>query len=158
MYAYWLIVLHLVGDYVLQSDWMAATKTTRSLAAAAHALAYSAPFALFFRLIEAGDRGGRGAAVVFICVTHFVIDRWRLARYVCWFKNFLAPEYTGLTDCGRATDDVMRWWHPWSECTGTGYHKSREAWLAVWLMIIADNTIHLVMNGLAFAWLTRGAL
>jgi hypothetical protein len=76
------IVAHLVGDYILQSDWMANEKTKRSVAALAHVLCYSLPF-LFFRPSL--------AAWAFIGVTHFVIDRWRLARWVVYFKNWLAP-------------------------------------------------------------------
>jgi hypothetical protein len=121
------IVAHLVGDYLIQSDWMATEKTKRSLAAALHALSYAVPF-LFITTTP--------WALAFIVVTHFVIDRWRLARYVCWAKNAVGGAYA-----------------PWSECSGTGYHKDRPPWLAVWLLIIADNTLHLLCNGIALRWL-----
>ena len=41
------IVLHAIGDYVLQSDWMATEKTKRSIPALAHAVVYTfaVPFA-----------------------------------------------------------------------------------------------------------------
>ena len=35
----------------------------------------------------------------------------------------------------------------------TGQHEDRPAWMAVWLMIIADNTIHLAINAAAVLWL-----
>jgi hypothetical protein len=35
---------------------------------------------------------------------------------------------------------------------GTGYHKDKPPWMAVWLLIIADNTLHLLCNGLALAF------
>jgi hypothetical protein len=124
------IVLHLVGDYVLQSDWMANEKTKKSLAAFAHAASYTLPFLLLTRSL---------LALAVIGGTHFVIDRWRLARYVVWAKNFFAPK--GF------------WPPPWKDCTGTGYPPDRPAWLAVWLLIIADNTMHLVLNGLALRFL-----
>ena len=38
------LIAHAVGDYILQSDWMALEKTKRSLAAAVHALTYTLPF------------------------------------------------------------------------------------------------------------------
>ena len=49
------ILAHLIGDYLLQSHWMAQEKTKRSIAAAVHAVSYTLPFlfqpaALFFRL------------------------------------------------------------------------------------------------------------
>lgn len=115
------LVAHLVGDYIIQSDWMANEKTKRSFAAAVHAITYALPF-LF---ITTGV-----AALAVIISTHFVIDRWRLARYVCWVKN----------GCK-------------GPITATGYSEDKPAWLAVWLLIIADNTMHIVINGAAIAWL-----
>lgn len=119
------LIAHAVGDYILQSDWMANEKTKRSVAAAAHALSYALPF-LFITLSP--------LALVVIVATHFVIDRWRLARYVVWAKNVLGP---------RA------YRYPWVECQGTGYHKDRPAWMAVWLLIIADNVLHVLINAAA---------
>jgi hypothetical protein len=126
------IVAHLVGDYILQSDWMATDKTRRSLAAVVHAATYALPFLLFRPSI---------LALLFIASTHFFIDRWRLARYVVYAKNFLAP--WGWRP-SRA---------PWKEYMATGYHESRPPWLATWLMIIADNTLHIILNGIALRWL-----
>jgi len=123
------ILLHLIGDYVLQSDWQATEKTKGSWAALAHAVTYTVPFLFLTR---------SPIALAFICLTHFAIDRWRLARYVCWLKNLPSPE---------------RYRYPWSDCSGTGYHKDRPAWLAVWLLIIADNTMHLLLNGVALSYM-----
>ena len=67
-------------------------------------------------------------------LTHALIDRYRLARYVCWAKNFLAPKM---------------WRYSWGACSATGYHENKPSWLAVWLMIIADNAIHIAINGVA---------
>jgi hypothetical protein len=123
------LVAHAVGDYLLQSDWMAQEKTRRSLAAAVHALCYALPFLLL---------GPSPLALVVIVGTHFAIDRWRLARFVVWAKNQIAP---------RADR------YPWAECDGTGYHRERPAWLAVWLLIIADNVLHVLVNAAALRWL-----
>lgn len=121
------LIAHAVGDYIIQSDWMANQKTKRSIAAFAHVITYVLPF-----LLLTFDP----AALVFIAGTHFVIDRWRLARYVCWVKNWPWP--------GR---------RPWSECVGTGYHGTTPPWLATWLMIIVDNTMHVLLNAVALRWL-----
>lgn len=115
------ILAHLVGDYLIQSHWMATEKTKRSVAAAAHALTYALPF-LFLTLSP--------LALAFIVGTHFVIDRWRVARFVVWAKN------------------GMR-----GEITATGYPADTPPLLAVWLLIIADNTLHLICNGIAIMWL-----
>lgn len=125
------LLAHAVGDYVLQSDWMANEKTKKSVAAAAHVLAYVLPFLVLTWSVP---------ALAVIAGTHFVIDRWRLARFVVWAKNWLAPRN------GRTP--------PWSACAVTGCPPDRPAWLAVWLLIIADNTMHVAINGAALAWLS----
>lgn len=121
------LVAHAVGDYILQSDWMATEKTKQNVAAAAHAFTYTLPFLFITR---------SPAALATIMGTHFVIDRWRLARYVVWLKNRMGPN-----------DD------PWEECVATGFHESRPVWLTVWLLIITDNVIHVMINGIAIRYL-----
>ena len=121
------LLAHAVGDYILQSDWMANEKTKRSTAALAHVVAYALPF-LFLRPSL--------AALAVIVGTHFVIDHWRLARFVCWLKN--AP-WPGAK--------------PWRDCTATGYPPDRPPWMSAWLLIIADNVMHVVINGAALKWL-----
>jgi hypothetical protein len=116
------LIAHAIGDYILQSDWMANHKTSDNVAAAAHAATYSLPFLLF--------RPGIKALAV-IAGTHFLIDRFRLARYVCWAKNWIAPP-------GQD-----------HELTATGYPADRPAWLSTWLLIITDNILHVVINALA---------
>lgn len=123
------IVIHSVGDYLTQSDWMANEKTKRWFPAFSHALLYSLGFLLLRPSLAAW-------AVIF--GTHYLIDRYRLARYVVWLKNFIAPP-------GSNT--------PWSDCSGTGYPSARPPWLAVWLLIAADNIIHWIINGTALRYL-----
>lgn len=123
------LLAHAVGDYVLQSHWMANEKTKRSVACLAHALTYTLPFALITR---------SPAALATIASTHFVIDRWRLARFVCWFKNLAGP---------------AAWRKPWSECSATGYGEEVPPWMSVWLMIVTDNVMHVLCNGLAIRFL-----
>lgn len=67
-----------------------------------------------------------------------MLDRYRLARHVIWLKNHLSPRRT---------------WRPWSECSATGFPPETPPWLAVWLLIIVDNTIHLGINYAAVYWL-----
>lgn len=121
------ILAHLVGDYVLQSDWMAREKTSRLAVALVHALFYSLPFVLLRPSL---------AAWLVIVTTHAVIDRWRLARLIVWAKEWLSPVRPA----------------PLAECP-TGYGADKPAWLSVWLLIIADNTMHIAINGAAMRWL-----
>ena len=153
------LIAHLVGDYILQSSWMAKYKTKHSFPAAVHAVTYTLPFFLITLSAK---------ALIVISVTHFFIDRYRLARYVCWAKNYMAPRETlnGKADliAARLLDRMMkrekdkefgvveRWWYPWSDCSVTGYDSSYPAWMAIWLMIIADNTIHIAINAAAITF------
>ena len=121
------LLAHLAGDYVLQSDWMAREKTSRIAVALAHALCYSLPFLILRPSL---------AAWLVIVGTHATIDRFRLARYVVWAKEWLSPTRPP----------------PLAECP-TGYPADKPAWLAVWLLILADNTMHVAINGAALKWL-----
>jgi hypothetical protein len=123
------LVAHAVGDYLLQSDWMANEKTKRWVPALAHGAVYSLPFLLITR---------SPLALLVIAGTHAAIDRYRLARFVVYAKNWIAPP---------------SYWHAWADCSGTGYHKDRPPWLAVWLLIVADNVMHVCVNAAAIGWL-----
>jgi hypothetical protein len=115
------LVAHVIGDYFLQSDWLASQKTTRALPAAIHAILYSLPFLVFTRSPR---------ALLVICVSHFVIDRWRLARGVRWLTNRLAPPHQSWAPESGNCDDAV----------------ARRTWLAQWLVIVVDNTLHVVIN------------
>lgn len=139
------LILHLFGDYVTQSDWMAQNKTKSHVAAWWHALVYSLPF-----LLITGER-----AFLVILFTHFIIDRYRLARFVVYVKNrYLQPR----PDFFASENGESSWalWHKkwsWENCKGTGYPADAPPWLAVWLLIAADNTLHLAINYAAIRWL-----
>lgn len=136
------LLAHAVGDYILQSDWMANEKTKKSVAALAHVLTYGLPF-LFLR--------PSWPALALIIGTHFVIDRWRLARFVVWAKNFIAPMSRNF---GTFADGLqLRPAAAWRACSKTGYPAMTPDWLAVWLLIIADNIMHVTINGLALRYL-----
>jgi hypothetical protein len=79
---------------------------------------------------------GSPAAVGVIFASHFLIDRFRLIRYVIWTKNLISPQR-----------------QPWADCSETGFHKSTPDWLATWLMIVADGTVHLARNFCVLRWL-----
>ncbi|QDH91726.1 hypothetical protein SEA_PHRAPPUCCINO_51 [Mycobacterium phage Phrappuccino] len=118
---------HMVGDYLLQSHWMANAKTKHWWPAIAHGLTYGLPFLLITR---------SPLALAVIVVTHILIDHYRLARYVVWLRNQFAP----------------RGWRPsLSEATGTP--AEAPVWLATWLLFIADNILHVLINVAAILWL-----
>lgn len=121
------LVAHAVGDYLLQSEWMAQEKTRRSLAALVHAAFYVLPF-LFLTL--------NPVTLLVIAGTHFVMDRWHLARVVIWAKNRPWP--------GSSS---------WPECRETGFPPETPDYIARWLLIIVDNILHVIANALALYYL-----
>lgn len=123
------MLAHLVGDYLLQSHWMANEKTKRWWPAILHGIMYTLPFLLLTQSIP---------ALLVIGGTHIIIDRFRLAKHVVFLKNFLAPRSA---------------WPTWADSKATGYPSETPAWMAVWLLILADNTIHLLINIAAILWL-----
>jgi hypothetical protein len=128
---------HWAGDYVFQSSWMAQTKTKSWTPAIVHAFVYTLCFVTFFR-------NPIGLWIIFI--THLVIDRYRLARYLVWAKDFLAPPW--IERLGKSPTGIVKFRNlPWDECQATGYHPSlTPPHLATYLMIKADNWLHVVIN------------
>jgi GT2 family glycosyltransferase len=113
-----LLLAHLFGDYIFQSHKMATSKTSKSLWALYHAFTYTLPFLLLTQELN---------QLFIICFSHFLIDRFRLAIYIIKIKNFLFGDFV------------------WQK-TKTGYPEDTPAFLSVWLVIIADNTLHLLIN------------
>ena len=108
-------ILHLIGDYLFQNDWMAAEKTKNNGVALVHAGIYSMPFFLlapsFWWLLIFG--------------THFFIDRCRLVQ--CWIR-------------------LVNW--KW-DGDNFGFSEDKPKWMSVWLLIIVDNTFHIIFNSTA---------
>ncbi|QDH93975.1 hypothetical protein SEA_EVY_113 [Streptomyces phage Evy] len=123
------VLLHFIGDYIIQTDWMAQLKTKRWAPAIVHGVTYGVPF-VFATMSP--------IALAVIIVTHIVIDHYRLARHLVWAKNQLAPK---------------SWRYSWNEGHLTGYRNDGPVWLNTWLMIIADNTLHIIINTLAILYL-----
>lgn len=118
------LIAHLLGDYILQSHTEARKKTQFHKWAVFHALKYTAPFVFVTQ---------SQIALLVIFLTHWIVDRYRLARYVNYAKN-------AISMAGKPV-------------TATGYPEETPAWLGVWLLVITDNTIHLITNYLAIKYL-----
>lgn len=117
------LLAHVVGDYILQTDYEAQEKTKRWLPAAMHATKYTAAFLPLTR---------NKKALVTIGATHLILDRYRLAKQLCWAKNQLAPK---------------AYRYPWSEGKlNGGYSQNTPPYMSTWLMIIADNAVHMMIN------------
>jgi len=131
------LIAHGMGDYVLQSNWMALEKTRRWVVAAAHGALYTVPFVF---LVAVNSVVVWLVALALIGGTHAVLDRYRVARFVIYGKNLIAPP------------SQIR---PWSECRETGFPPEAPEYLARWLLIIVDNLIHILINTLVIIWAVK---
>lgn len=117
------ILLHLLGDFILQNDFMATNKKNITwkgeLACQIHCITYSLPFLLI----------GSWQAVVVIYVSHYIIDR---SKFISWFLALR-----------NGTKDISNF----------GFGKDRPFALSIWLNIITDNTFHLACNYFALKYL-----
>lgn len=107
------LILHFLGDYIFQDNWMATKKTSSFFPAFIHAIVYSLPFMFLLSFHPLS---------LVIPITHFFIDRYRLAVY--WIKL------------------VNNNW----DSSNLGYSEETPVWLSTWLMIIIDNTFHIIIN------------
>jgi hypothetical protein len=125
-----LIMAHFVGDYILQSNWMAQEKTKRWWPAIAHGITYTLPFILVTHSIP---------ALLVIGITHILIDHFRLAKHLNWLKNKMGPKRYRPT-FGEAM-------------ANGGFDANTPIWLSSFLLFVVDNTCHVLINWAAVVWL-----
>jgi hypothetical protein len=113
----------MIGDYIFQTDKQARLKRNNAIQAIFHAATYTVPFIYITR---------NAVALTIIFGTHALIDHFGLARYVVRLKNTLGD-----------------WENRASFDTPTGYPEESPAWLKTWLLIAADNTLHITINHFA---------
>lgn len=115
------LILHGWGDFILQNHWMATKKVEDTaegwLACLVHVIFYHLPF--WIVLNPSVD------AITVMMGSHFMIDKFRLAKYVQMLRN---------------------WYFK-----GTG--TKAPDWLGVWLMFITDNILHITINYLSLKYL-----
>lgn len=109
-------LLHLIGDYIIQNDWMATNKKNKNweglLACLTHCLTYSLPFIFI----------SNWSAVLMIFGSHYIIDRYHLIEWFIALKNGGDPKVK------------------------LGFSPDRPLVLTLWLYIITDNVFHLIGN------------
>jgi hypothetical protein len=128
-----IILAHFIGDYWLQSSWMALNKTSQWWPAIAHGLMYTVPYAILVVWLTGISVAG-AVALLTIGGTHALIDHYRWAKIIGWLRNKLAPrvEHLGFRE---AMDN-------------NGSDATTPIWLSSMLLYINDNTLHLVINAL----------
>lgn len=115
------LLFHLWGDYITQNHWMANKKVlfTREgwEACLIHCVLYSVPF---FWIASS-------EALCVIFITHFLIDKFRLAKYLIKLKNWC-----------------------WND---SGFPDGTPAFISVWILFIVDNILHVTINYLSIQYL-----
>ena len=133
------LLLHLFGDFILQTDKQALNKKKIGYFGFKqcffHCLLYSLPF-----LLIAGWK-----AVLIIGITHFLIDRWNIVPYLIAFKNNVCKQ--GIKH-QRSLNEIKDY-----DISNFGFSLERPFAISVWLMIIKDNSIHLIINYFAIKYL-----
>lgn len=77
----YLLIGHLIGDFLLQSSWMAKNKATKWLPLLTHVLVYTIVVSIF-----GGVSGGLSlAAIALIFISHIVLDRKTFVAF--WVRN-----------------------------------------------------------------------
>jgi len=129
------LVCHLIGDFVLQNDYIARHKPHNSYVCGFHVLIYTLVFLFVTWSLP---------ALLVIAGTHFVIDRFRLGVHWCnfygvgdpWLKDGVYYEDTHVDELGVPT-----------------YRPPEPTWRNFWLAVIVDQTFHLACNLLAIHFL-----
>ena len=73
------LLCHLIGDYILQNDWMALNKHKSKWIAFFHGFMYSLPFIFLTKNL---------LILLIIGLSHAIIDHWKMANFIGQFKNF----------------------------------------------------------------------
>ncbi len=128
------LILHGIGDYIIQTEWMAQNKKKRTIggeiACQLHCITYALPFLLI----------GSWKAVLVIYITHYLIDRTRFIDYFLAVKN-----------------RVKKWEHynpsMVYDISNFGLPTGKPVYMSIWLYIITDNVFHLTCNYLALKYL-----
>lgn len=74
---FWMVACHMIGDYVLQTDFIAKTKGENWYHLFVHSVLYVVPFVVVFGF---GYGWFTVGMAISLYTTHFVIDAWK-ARY-----------------------------------------------------------------------------
>ncbi len=118
-----IILAHVLGDYVIQNDWMANEKTNKWWPAIVHGVTYTIPYMFITQNVW---------ALIIIGGTHIILDHYRLAKQVVWVKNLFSPK---------------AYRYSWAEAKeNNGFPARTPKYISHWIMVIVDNTMHLCIN------------
>jgi len=140
------LLCHFFGDYIAQTDWMAMNKGRKSWNCLVHVLIYTSCFLLLTTSWK---------ALLFIGVTHFILDRWHviLKRMIWWRNHFPTGKYPPFKYCNTTGyyDDSP--YNTYTSGYAEGYGTPRLFFITMWLYIVQDNLLHLICNLIALTLL-----
>jgi Protein of unknown function (DUF3307) len=149
-----LIICHLIGDFVLQNHVMATRKTSSSLWCGIHVCLYTLPFLVLVR---------SPTALAIILGTHFIIDRFALAKMWTEFYGVGSEGYFARRYRERFNAEWERRKREQAASIFPDFATldvkmkpdfvPPPSFLGVWLIIIVDNTFHLLINHIAVNYL-----
>ncbi|MES2382364.1 MAG: DUF3307 domain-containing protein [Bacteroidota bacterium] len=139
------LILHGIGDYLIQTDKWANGKKLKGLygflCCLKHCVTYSLPFLII----------GSWKAVLAICVSHFIIDRTRIIEYLLAWKNGvyktteIKPNSINYMFTAYTVKSL--------DISNFGFAESKPKFMSIWLFIITDNIVHLICNYLSLKYL-----
>ena len=154
------LLCHFFGDYIAQTDWMAMNKSKKSWNCFVHVLIYTSCFLVLTTSWK---------ALLFIGVTHFILDRWHvILRRMIWWKNhfptFKYPPFKYCNTTGYYDDSPYNTYYliqnpknafdnEWNKSMIKSYGQPRLFFITMWLYIIQDNLLHLICNLIALTLL-----
>ena len=132
---------HLAGDYLLQNEWMALTKSKNTLngwmAALVHCILYTAAICLFMWNFDP-------IWIVVVFLSHFPIDKFSLTdKYLRYIKGRSLKEYVKKDD-EEEFDGKYHW------KTLINRYDVLESGFAAVVYTITDNAMHLILMWVAY--------
>lgn len=136
------LLCHFVPDFWLQSDWCAMNKSKKSWNCLVHVFIYTSCFLILTTSWK---------ALLFIGITHFILDRWHvILKRMIWLKNHFPtldyPPYKYCDTSGYYDDSP---YNTYRDGEVRGYGRPRLFFITMWLYIIQDNLLHLICNLIA---------
>ena len=138
MIFYQMFLGHLLGDYLLQNEWMALNKSKNTtegwLAAMTHCLLYTFAVCLFMWNFDF-------IWIIAVFLSHFPIDKFGLAeKYMKYVKGSSLRQYIDTVNwtAERAPDDF------------TKGHQMLTGGFRAFVYAVTDNSMHLILMYLAY--------
>ena len=91
MFALFILSSHLVGDYLLQNDWMSLNKKENSFACFVHVFLYCSGFYVLFFMGKITI-----LSLILIWIQHFLQDR---TSFILWYMNLVGQKNFATGKC-----------------------------------------------------------